>query len=333
MLGEIGATPDAEARALFQVNFCQWGALEVSRETVRVFRDRNPSGSGGRLLNVGSSSGNGFVGMPLLHLFCKSHSSSAVEGFTESLRLEPGKLRFFIVKICVLHRIGMLAQARGAAKTCPELPHGAFSHGVLLSSEIKMSIPPQRLACGWKQVDITMVCENARDRYLSKIQGKPQDARLARAVDVDLVWTSGGINFFRPPSAAAVLQNFKALKVLSQAVGAYKHHVTYTEKAWTPRDNTCSTRRGLQDFEGNSTAARAPVPYSAFSLTKRDKHVKKGGSTFPTGVSPYGIRCFTHPDRQLHLRTVGLKPNTLDHMTVVSSGIMGFLQAQQTTFV
>ncbi|KAJ7207162.1 hypothetical protein GGX14DRAFT_535383 [Mycena pura] len=87
-LGEIEATPDAEARALFEVNF--WGALAVSREAVRVFRDLNPTGAGGRLLNV--SSGNGFVGMPLLGIYSARSPTqavrAAVEGFTESLRLE-----------------------------------------------------------------------------------------------------------------------------------------------------------------------------------------------------------------------------------------------------
>lgn len=59
ILGEIESTvPDDQARAMFEVNF--WGAANVSREAVRVFREANLPNSGGRLLNM--SSGAGFTG-------------------------------------------------------------------------------------------------------------------------------------------------------------------------------------------------------------------------------------------------------------------------------
>ncbi|KAJ7207164.1 NAD(P)-binding protein [Mycena pura] len=84
MVSEIEGTRESQhaARELFEVNF--WGVLAVSREAVRVFRDLNPAGAGGRLLNV--SSGFGFVGMPVVGMYCAS--KFAVEGFTESLRQE-----------------------------------------------------------------------------------------------------------------------------------------------------------------------------------------------------------------------------------------------------
>ncbi|KAJ7058835.1 NAD(P)-binding protein [Mycena amicta] len=82
MLAELEASPDDAARALFDVNF--WGALTVSREAVRVFRDVNPGGVGGRLLNI--TSGVGFSGMPLCGIYAAS--KHAVEGFTESLARE-----------------------------------------------------------------------------------------------------------------------------------------------------------------------------------------------------------------------------------------------------
>lgn len=50
-VAEVEGTPDADARGLFEVNF--WGAANVSREAVRVFRDVNVP-SGGRLLQVSS---------------------------------------------------------------------------------------------------------------------------------------------------------------------------------------------------------------------------------------------------------------------------------------
>ncbi|KAJ7039729.1 hypothetical protein C8F04DRAFT_1084635 [Mycena alexandri] len=82
IVGEIETTPEDAARALFEVNF--WGVVAVSKEAVRVFRDVNPKNVGGRLLNV--SSGLGLEGGPTFGIY--SASKHAVEGFTESLRLE-----------------------------------------------------------------------------------------------------------------------------------------------------------------------------------------------------------------------------------------------------
>jgi NAD(P)-dependent dehydrogenase (short-subunit alcohol dehydrogenase family) len=65
IVGEIEATPDDAARALFEVNF--WGAVAVSKESVRVFRDVNPPGAGGRLLNVTSAAG--FGGVPIVGIY------------------------------------------------------------------------------------------------------------------------------------------------------------------------------------------------------------------------------------------------------------------------
>ena len=62
-LAEVEGTPDAAARSVFEVNF--WGATNVSREAVRIFRDVNVP-RGGRLLQVSSvvglqaSAGMGF---------------------------------------------------------------------------------------------------------------------------------------------------------------------------------------------------------------------------------------------------------------------------------
>ena len=52
--GEIEATPEDVARALFDTNF--WGAVNVGREAVRVFREENKP-NGGLLLNVSSMLG------------------------------------------------------------------------------------------------------------------------------------------------------------------------------------------------------------------------------------------------------------------------------------
>jgi len=48
MSGEVESTSDADARALFEVNF--WGVVGVSRAAVKFFREVNPPGKGGVLL-------------------------------------------------------------------------------------------------------------------------------------------------------------------------------------------------------------------------------------------------------------------------------------------
>lgn len=54
ILSEIEGTPDDVARQEFDVNF--WGAVNVSQEAVRVFREVN-SPPGGRLLQASSAVG------------------------------------------------------------------------------------------------------------------------------------------------------------------------------------------------------------------------------------------------------------------------------------
>ena len=54
LLGEVEGTPDDMARAMFDVNF--FGAANVSKEAVRVFRDVNKP-QGGKLLQVSSMVG------------------------------------------------------------------------------------------------------------------------------------------------------------------------------------------------------------------------------------------------------------------------------------
>ena len=60
VLGEIEGTTDEAARAMFEVNF--WGAVHVTQEAVKFFREVNGPGIGGRLIQI--SSGCGIVGWP-----------------------------------------------------------------------------------------------------------------------------------------------------------------------------------------------------------------------------------------------------------------------------
>ena len=54
VIGEIEGTPEEVARKVFDVNF--WGAMNVSREAIRFFREVNRP-QGGRLWNVSSIAG------------------------------------------------------------------------------------------------------------------------------------------------------------------------------------------------------------------------------------------------------------------------------------
>lgn len=51
-IGEIEATPDEVARDIFDVNF--WGATSISRAALHFFREINPPGIGGMLLQMSS---------------------------------------------------------------------------------------------------------------------------------------------------------------------------------------------------------------------------------------------------------------------------------------
>ena len=55
VLGEIEGTPEEAARAMFDVNF--WGLVNVSKAAVTFFREVNPAGAGGHLIQTSSISG------------------------------------------------------------------------------------------------------------------------------------------------------------------------------------------------------------------------------------------------------------------------------------
>ena len=65
IVGEIEATSIASAREHFEINF--WGAVNVTREAVRFFREENEPGRGGRLIQ--NSSKHGMATHPLLGFY------------------------------------------------------------------------------------------------------------------------------------------------------------------------------------------------------------------------------------------------------------------------
>ncbi|KAG9314928.1 hypothetical protein JVU11DRAFT_4036 [Chiua virens] len=67
MLCEAEGTPDAEARAMFEVNF--WGAVGVSRAAVKLFREVNSPGKGPGGMILQNNSQSGFLRTPALSFY------------------------------------------------------------------------------------------------------------------------------------------------------------------------------------------------------------------------------------------------------------------------
>ncbi|TFY62812.1 hypothetical protein EVJ58_g3632 [Rhodofomes roseus] len=76
--GEIEAVPDDVAREQMEVAF--WGPANIVKESIRFFRNVNPPGQGGRVLNITSVCG--YSSNPTLSYYCAA--KFALEAFTES---------------------------------------------------------------------------------------------------------------------------------------------------------------------------------------------------------------------------------------------------------
>ncbi|KAH9843762.1 uncharacterized protein C8Q71DRAFT_12792 [Rhodofomes roseus] len=81
IFGEAEAVPEDTARAMFDVNL--WGAINVSKEAVRVMREVNKP-AGGHLLQVSSIAG--FTAIPGMSYYCAS--KSGLIAFSEALSRE-----------------------------------------------------------------------------------------------------------------------------------------------------------------------------------------------------------------------------------------------------
>lgn len=95
LMGDAEGTSDAEAREIMDTNF--WGAVNMTKAVLPVFRDVNPAGDGGVVVMV--SSMGGFIGFPGSTYY---HASKfAMEGFTESVAKEmfpEWNIRFLILE-------------------------------------------------------------------------------------------------------------------------------------------------------------------------------------------------------------------------------------------
>ncbi|PCH43483.1 NAD(P)-binding protein, partial [Wolfiporia cocos MD-104 SS10] len=126
IVSEIEGTPDDIARTIFEVNF--WGAVNVSREAIRFFREVNIP-PGGRLLQ--NSSMFGYAATPILGYY--SATKKALEGVTEALagELDPE----WGVKITLVELGGFRTNVTNAAIHIPQ--HPAYSSPRSLSTTLR----------------------------------------------------------------------------------------------------------------------------------------------------------------------------------------------------
>ncbi|KAI3599998.1 hypothetical protein WG66_008718 [Moniliophthora roreri] len=119
-LAEIEGTPDDVARGLFEVNF--WGAANLAREAVRVFRDVNKP-AGGRFIQASSMAGAS--AMPGIGYY--SASKYAVEGITEALskELKPD----WNIKITILELGGYVTRGTDKESLVTIPLHSAYEGG------------------------------------------------------------------------------------------------------------------------------------------------------------------------------------------------------------
>ncbi|KAJ5538336.1 NAD(P)-binding protein [Penicillium frequentans] len=82
LMGDMEAITDSNARHQLETNF--WGPVQITREALRIFREVNPKGQGGTIVQV--SSIGGFLTAPG-HSFYHA-SKFALEGFTKSVAKE-----------------------------------------------------------------------------------------------------------------------------------------------------------------------------------------------------------------------------------------------------
>ncbi|KAM5540092.1 hypothetical protein V8D89_006232 [Ganoderma adspersum] len=116
--GEAEGVPVEAARAMFDVNY--WGAVDVSQEAVRFFREENVP-QGGRLIQ--NSAGMGLVTLPTFAFY--SSSKHALEGFTETLEKELDPT--WNIKITSVLCGGFLTEFKGSVQLFP--PHPAYKGG------------------------------------------------------------------------------------------------------------------------------------------------------------------------------------------------------------
>ncbi|KAL7279597.1 hypothetical protein ACG7TL_006002 [Trametes sanguinea] len=134
-LGEVESMPDSTAREIFETNF--WGALKVTRAAIKFFRESNPPGVGGRLLQISSVLGVVALGAHTFYAASKfvSHlmRPEALEGMTEGLaqELDPA----WNIKITLIEPGWIRSAAIGKIRWAPR--HPAYTNPDLPANKVR----------------------------------------------------------------------------------------------------------------------------------------------------------------------------------------------------
>ncbi|RPD64116.1 NAD(P)-binding protein [Lentinus tigrinus ALCF2SS1-7] len=126
VLGEAETIPDDPARQMFEVNF--WGAVHVSQEAVRFFREENRP-QGGHL--VQNSATVGIVSHPVMAFY--GASKHALEGFSETLQKELNPA--WNIKVSLVEPGAFLTEIVTANQFVPQ--HPAYADPTSITSTIR----------------------------------------------------------------------------------------------------------------------------------------------------------------------------------------------------
>ncbi|KAI0369428.1 NAD-P-binding protein [Pilatotrama ljubarskyi] len=129
--GEVESMDEATARAIFDTNF--WGATAVTREALEFFREVNPPGHGGVLLQM--SSVLGVTGTPAFAFY--SASKFALEGMTDSLVKELDAQ--WNIKVTLIELGWFRSQCVPNAQW--STPHPAYTNPDLATNQLRAGWP------------------------------------------------------------------------------------------------------------------------------------------------------------------------------------------------
>ncbi|KAF9813651.1 hypothetical protein IEO21_05483 [Rhodonia placenta] len=206
--GEIEAVPEEDARRQMEVLF--WGPVHVTKEAIAFFRDVNPPGHGGRVLNV--SSCGGYAANPTLAYY--SAGKFAMEGFTEAFTkemlpewnikgviVEPGGFR---TAWNAASMVRVPAHPQYAAPTSPSSVHRKMAAQPYIGDPAKaaramMQIaglpdPPLRIQMGTESLMLV------RGRALRTIRDGEQYEELAHSTNCDGVDRNKVMEWFKDAS-------------------------------------------------------------------------------------------------------------------------------------
>jgi len=117
LLGDAEAITDTDARAQFETNF--WGPVNLTKSILPIFREVNPVGEGGTVVQITSMGGYfGFPGNAFYHA-----SKFALEGYTEAVAKE--MFPEWGIKFLIAEPGGMKTDYAGRSMKVLE-PHPAY---------------------------------------------------------------------------------------------------------------------------------------------------------------------------------------------------------------